>query len=268
MINKETIKNYWNTRLPQRWYSDKEYGTKEYWKEVTDKRYNTYYSYLPKVAEFYIHNKEKVLEIGVGVGTDCLQYAKGGAIVTGIDLTDNAITTVKKRFEQNKLTGEFKVDDAENLSFDDNTFDLVYCFGVLHHTPDTKKCLKEIRRVLKPNGKAIIMLYAKGWKHYVIRLFYNGLLRGQLFKMSKQEVINKNSEVEGNSPLTKVYSKKQIKKLFGDWKPNSIKRYRMGAFFDYSHYGRRMLPRPIRWLAKKLKLEKIFGENWIIKVVK
>ena len=269
IVTKKKIKEYWTNRLPQRWYSKKDYGTEEYWDEVSKKRYSIYYSYLPTIAEFNDHKGEKLLEIGVGVGTDALEYGKGGANVTGIDLTETAIEITKNRFKQKNLKGIFKTDDAENLSFSDNMFDIVYCFGILHHTPNTKKSINEIRRVLKPGGKAIIMLYAKGWKHYCIRLFYNGLLKGQLFKMSKQEVINKNSEVEGNSPLTKVYSRKEIEELFGKkWQHIDIKRYRMGAFFEYSHYGRPMLPKPIRWLSCKLKLERLFGENWIIKVIK
>lgn len=266
-VTKDIIQDYWKGRLPQRWYSKKEYGTKEYWDEVTEKRYLIYYPYLKWEAEFGKHKGEHVLEIGIGVGTDTIQYAKGGAIITGIDLVQSAIDETKKRFEQEELNGTFMVDDAEHLQFDDDTFDFVFCFGILHHTPKTKESINEIKRVLRPGGKAVIMLYAKGWKHYVIRLFYHGLIKGEFFKMSKQEVINKNTEVEGGSPLTKVYSKRGIKKLFTGWSGMKIKRYRMGAFFDYSHYGMKMLPRPIRWLARVLKLERLMGENWIIKVI-
>jgi ubiquinone/menaquinone biosynthesis C-methylase UbiE len=267
-LTKEYIRDYWNKRLPQRWYSNKEYGTLPYWNEVSEKRYTIYYPYLKWEAEFYEHKGEKILEIGVGVGTDTLEYGKGGAEVTGIDLTENAINITSERFIKNGLAGTFLVSDVENLPFENNTFDLVFCFGVLHHTPNIDKSLYEIQRVLKPSGKAIIMLYANGWKHYIIRLFYHGILKGELLRMNKQEVINKNSEVEGNSPLTKVYSKGQIYELFKKWDHIELRRYRMGGFFDYPHYGMRMLPWPIRWMAKKFKLEKVFGENWLIKAYK
>jgi ubiquinone/menaquinone biosynthesis C-methylase UbiE len=267
-ISKLDIENYWNSRLPQRWYSKEEYGTRKYWDEITEKRYSIYYPYLKWEAEFDKHKNETILEIGIGVGTDTLEYGKGGAKIIGIDLTKNAIKITKERFKQNNLKGIFKVGDAENLPFDDETVDLVFCFGVLHHTTNIELALIEIKRVLKPNGKAIIMLYANGWKHYIIRILYHGIIRGELLRMDKQEVINKNSEVEGNSPLTKVYSKRQIYRLFKNWKIKELKRYRMGGFFDYPHYGMKMIPKPIRWMARIFKLEKVFGENWLIKVIK
>lgn len=264
-INKQIIRNYWETRLPQRWYSNKEYGTKEYWDEISDKRYNLYYPFFKKIMGFNDFRGKKLLEIGIGVGTDILEYAKGGAIVTGVDLTQSAVDTVTERFKLYRMEGVFKIGDAENLPFDDNTFDIVISWGVLHHTPNTEKCIEEVERVLKKSGESIILLYAKGWKHYAIRMFYHGIMRGELFRMSAQEVTNKYSEVEGNSPLTKVYNKKQIKKLFLGWNEVNIYRYRLGPYFEYPHYGKPMLPKPIRYMAKVLRLEKILGESWVIK---
>ena len=92
--------------------------------------------------------------------------AKAGADYTGIDLTEAAIELARKRFALSQLNGEFRVSDAENLDFDDASFDLVYSHGVLHHTPDIEAAVREIYRVLKPGGRAIVMLYHRGSYNY------------------------------------------------------------------------------------------------------
>ena len=100
-----------------------------------------------------------VLEIGCGVGLDTFTMAKHGMSITAIDLTDVAIETVKKRFADNDIHANFRAADACNLPFDDDAFDYVYSFGVLHHVADTEKSIEEVFRVLKPSGVAKIMLY-------------------------------------------------------------------------------------------------------------
>lgn len=267
-VNKGRIKDYWETRAPQTWYSKKKAGTKKWFDEIEAKRYGLYYEYIPRVAEFDQHRGKRVLEIGVGVGTDCMQYAKNGAEVYGIDLTKNAVEVTRRNLRLHGLTGNFSTCDAENLKFKDNFFDLVFSFGVLHHTPNPEKVVKEIFRVLKPGGRAIVMFYSKGWKHYLKRVFWHGMVKGDLSRMSMQECINKNTEVHGNSPLTYMVPRKELKRMFGMFAGVSIMRYRLGEYFEYPPYETWMFPYPIRWLAGKLKLERLLGENYIVKAVK
>jgi ubiquinone/menaquinone biosynthesis C-methylase UbiE len=111
-----------------------------------------------------------VLEVGCGLGTDGAQFAKAGAVYTGIDLTDAAIDLAKRRFELFQLPGTFRVADAERLDFPDNTFDIVYSHGVLHHTPDTAAAVREVHRVLRPGGKAIVMLYHRDSYNYRVNI--------------------------------------------------------------------------------------------------
>lgn len=222
---KPLIKEYWQDKQPNIWYSKEEIGTKQYYDKVEKLRYNKYYPHIPKIANFEGHMDEKILEIGVGIGTDLKQYAKNFAICYGVDLTEGAIEQTRKHLGTFNLTANLQVMDAEDLRFDDNTLDLIYSFGVLHHTPDTKKAIGEIKRVLKPNSKAIVMLYSKSWQHYIIRIGVIGILKGELRKMSVQELINKYSEAYGFSPLTKLYNKKEIKELFKDFKEVHITHY-------------------------------------------
>ena len=269
-IEKQNVKNYWEDKTPQTWYSNKDLTQSpvSWFNELSYKRYNVFYEYLLDVAEFNYHSGKKVLEIGTGIGTDLVSYAKNGSIVYGVDLTENAIEMTKKHLQAFNLKAEnLLVADAENLPFEDNQFDLVYCFGVLHHTPNTDKGIQEAIRVLKPGGKFIIMLYSRGWKHYFKRLFIFGLLKGYLFKYGYDKTVNKTTEVQGDSPLTYVLTKKVIKQIFQNLKTESmtIRRYRLGEFFDYAPYNSRKLPGFITKLFYFFSLEKLFGENYIIK---
>ena len=268
-VEKDTIKDYWETRAPQVWYSDKEKEGLPWFNELAYRRYNVYYNYLPQVAEFKYHYGEEVLEVGVGVGTDLVQFAKHGAIVSGIDLTQNAIEMTKRNFTLRGLKYKtLQTGDSENLSFDNNSFDLVYSFGVLHHTPDTGQAVEEIHRVLKEEGKAIVMLYARGWKHYFKRIFIHGIVFGKLFKYGYSKLINFQTEVHGFSPLTYVFTKGEIKKLFHMFGEVEISKHRMGEYFDYAPYKTRMVPRFIKNILDLFTLEKLLGENYIIKAVK
>ena len=249
------IQQWWNNHLPQRNYSDKELYSNGWFDEIEEKRYNVYYKFFPEVLQFTKWENKKVLEIGCGIGTDIIQFAKNKAIVTAIDLTENGVKATKKRFKMYGLKGNIFQANACNLPFESNIFDLVYSMGVMHHIPNIQKAIDEAYRVCKPNGKIIILLYAKGWKHYVFRVILN--------KFWPEKKKDKNSEMWG-CPLTYVFSKREVKRLF---RGNvSIKRYRLGAFFDVKEkaFGMLLFPKFVSKLAYMLKLEKLFGENWII----
>lgn len=268
----EEVKSYWGKKnIPQQWYSKKIPFTLAWFNELSYKRYDRYYAYLKQEAEFAYHHGEEVLEIGCGMGTDLLEYAKHGAIVTGTDLGEDQVTLTRLNFQlHGVLFKEMKVENAEKLSFSDNSFDLVFSFGVLHHTPGTEKAISEVYRVLKPDGTALIMLYARGWKHYLKRCFIHGILKGRWFanKFNWQKVYNEVSEVHGNAPKTAVYTKKQIKKLFRQFPNLEIKKKRLGEFFEYKPYGTVMFSKFVRNLFYLFNLEFLLGENWFIRAQK
>ena len=263
------VQNYWKGKnIPQQWYSDKEPLTLQWFNEIRKKRYNLYYEYLKEEAEFQYHAGEKILEIGVGIGTDLAEFALNGANVTGIDLGEDQVNLTKLNFTLRNLPYEqISQGNAEGLDFEDGTFDLVYSFGVLHHTPDTQKAINEIQRVLKDDGQAIIMLYAKGFKHYIKRCFIHGILLGKLFKngFSWKKVYNEVSEVHGDSPKTEVYSKSEIKRMFSNFNQIEIKKKRLGEFIEYPPYRTFVLPKCIKNFFIFFGFEYFFGENWLIK---
>ncbi|MDA9321720.1 class I SAM-dependent methyltransferase [Gammaproteobacteria bacterium] len=172
-------------------------------------RYNsqeqTRYKLEPYILNFACFNDFQnldVLEIGVGFGADHSRIAQSGPkSLVGVDLTQRAIDNTKVRFELLGLKSNLKTDNAENLSFEDSSFDAVYSWGVLHHSPNTEKCFEEVYRVLRPGGFAKIMVYNKhaptGW---MLWLRY-GLLKLRPF-IGLQKIYSSYLE----SPGTKAYS--------------------------------------------------------------
>src|SRR5437762_2103069 len=180
---KERVRAFWQEHPCGTKFSDAEMGTREFFDRVEAHRYGKEW-HIPIAANFKSTRGLKVLEIGCGLGTDGAQFAKAGADYTGIDLTEASIELARKRFELSGLKGEFRVADAEKLDFPDASFDLVYSHGVLHHTPDIAAAVQEIHRVLKPAGRAIVMLYHRGSYNYrigirVLRRAGTGLLKSQ-----------------------------------------------------------------------------------------
>lgn len=116
---------------------------------------------IPDFAGFDLCGGKRVLEIGVGLGADHTRFAENGAELWGIDLTRRAIKATHQRLSLFGLRSHLGVMDAEALSFDDDFFDMVYSWGVLHHTPDTAKAIDEVYRVVKPDGEVRIMMYHK-----------------------------------------------------------------------------------------------------------
>ena len=170
------------------------------------------YELEPYILDFVSFSKykgKKVLEIGVGLGADHQKFSEAGAVLCGIDLTPRAITYTCQRFEVFGLTCSLQVADAENLPFHDESFDLVYSWGVLHHTPDVNKAIDEIFRVLKKGGEAKIMLYHKySIAGFLLWLRYAFLKLRPL--TSLEEIYSKYLE----SPGTKAFSVEDAYGLF------------------------------------------------------
>ena len=137
----EDVRRYWGKRnIPQQWYSNREPFTLAWFNELSYKRYNRYYEHKKEWAEFAYHRGEEVLEIGCGIGTDSVEYAQHGAVVTAVDLGPDQIELTKLNFSLRGLPyKEVREANVEALPFADNSFDLVYCDGVIHHTPNTQK---------------------------------------------------------------------------------------------------------------------------------
>ncbi len=165
----KTVHNFWNTEACGKHFVENCQDEREFYEKLREYRYRTEW-HIPLLVPFAEAKGKKVLEIGIGHGADGAMFAANGGIYTGVDLTDAALEASKRHFMVLGLTGTFRKENAEALSFPDESFDLVYSHGVLHHTPDTQAAIDEVFRVLKPGGEAIVMLYHKGSFNYHVRI--------------------------------------------------------------------------------------------------
>lgn len=240
---KEKIKSFWETNPCGKRLIPFEEGTKEFFEAVDERRYRNE-PFILEAVDFARHRGKKVLEIGCGLGSDFMKFVENGADAYAVDLTDKAVALTRKRMEVCGRRGGVSTDpdsrpyhqqrplpdvprfswserikqaDAEDLPFPDNTFDVVYSWGVLHHTPDTEKAVAEVFRVLKPGGEFIGMLYNKYSTVTFLVFLYFGILKGGLLRKSWREILSENTEGPGNI-LTKAYTKKEVENLLQDFR--------------------------------------------------
>jgi ubiquinone/menaquinone biosynthesis C-methylase UbiE len=205
---KEQVKQHWEDEPCGTSTATAPRGTPEFFAEVERERYRLE-PYIHAFAGFERWPGRRVLEIGVGLGTDFVRFVRAGADAVGIDLTEAAVAAVRERLAQEGLEAEVLTADAESLPFEDASFDLVYSYGVLHHTPDTVRAIAEVRRVLRPDGEARIMLYSRrSWLALGAWLRW-GLGRGKPWK-SISAVLGEHLE----SPGTKAYTQAELDRLF------------------------------------------------------
>ena len=171
-VSIDTVKAYWDARPCNIRHSTQPVGTREYFDEVEARKYRVE-SHIPAFAQFERWRGKKVLEVGCGIGTDTINFARAGAQVTAVELSEQSLAVARKRAEVFGLDGRirFVAGNAERLSeaLAPETFDLVYSFGVIHHTPFPERAVAEIRRYLGRHSEFRMMVYAKNsWKRIMI----------------------------------------------------------------------------------------------------
>lgn len=258
---KERVRAFWQAHPCGTKFSDAEMGTRAFFELVEAHRYTKEW-HIPEAAGFAAAHGLRVLEIGCGLGTDGAQFAAAGANYTGIDLTDAAVALARKKFELSGLRGKFRVADAERLEFADDCFDLVYSHGVLHHTPDPASAVREIHRVLKPGGRAVVMLYHRGSYNYRIGIRVLRRAGARLLKsesgikivnrltgepleslreharllvstngyLASDEFLSQSTDGAGN-PLARVYSRSEARELFKDFREVGLRAYFLNKRF-------------------------------------
>lgn len=166
-----TVSDYWNKNVSN-WKvaNHLEVGTEVYFREVERYRFEKL-DYLEETVQFESFAGKSVLDVGCGMATDTSRFAKAGAKVTAVDIAPRAIELSRKNFAWRGLDATFETMDGEALSLPDDTFDFVYCHTVLHFTPDPEAMIKEVFRVLKPGGRAILMtINRKSWLYFMHRV--------------------------------------------------------------------------------------------------
>jgi 2-polyprenyl-3-methyl-5-hydroxy-6-metoxy-1,4-benzoquinol methylase len=213
-ISIEKVQDYWNARPCNIRHSTAEVGTKEYFDQVEWRKYFVE-PHIPGFAEFEKWRGKKVLEIGCGIGTDTMNFARAGAEVTAVDLSSESLKLARKRAEVFNLADRvnFYEANAERLSeyIPRQKYDLVYSFGVIHHSPHPEKILAQVREnFVKPGTTLKLMVYYRySWKVLWMLL----LEKGKFWKLD--EIIAKHSEAQTGCPVTYSYTKKSVENLIG-----------------------------------------------------
>jgi SAM-dependent methyltransferase len=240
-------------------------GTREFFDAIERHRYTEYAPWMPGTMGFDQFPGARLLEIGCGMGSDLVQFGRGGAICTGIDITPRSIEITRHRFALYGLHGNFIVSDGERLPFPSDSFDVVYSNGVLHHTPDTAGAIREIHRVLRKGGTAKVMLYHRNSLNYWVDIVLRrGLLRADFLRgRSVNDIMSQFVEYSEHDarPLVKVYSRKEARLLFR-------------VFTDVKVEVRQLLREELRFLSPLVSenlfrtLQKRIGWNVVITAVK
>ena len=166
----EDVQDYWNRRPCNIRHSTKPMGSKEYFDDVEERKYFVE-PHIPAFADFPRWKGRKVLEVGCGIGTDAANFARAGADYHATDLSDASMALARQRFDVFGLEGSFTPGNAEELTrfIKARDFDLIYSFGVIHHTPHPEKVLAEARQLIAADGELRVMLYGKNsWKDIMI----------------------------------------------------------------------------------------------------
>ncbi len=253
------VQSYWNDRPCNIRHSQKEIGSEEYFNEVEWRKYKVE-PHIPGFADFERWRGKRVLEIGCGLGTDTMNFARHGAEVTAVDLSDNSLTLARKRAQVFGLEDRIRFiqADAEHLAeyVPVEPYDLIYSFGVIHHTPHPDRVMEQLRRYLKPTTTVKIMVYNR-WSWKVLWILF-GYGKARFWRLN--QLIAENSEAQTGCPVTYVYSRRQGRRFLEahglrvtEARAGHIFPYRIADYVQYRYvkvWYFRWMP---RWLFRSLE---------------
>ena len=258
----ENVRTYWDSRPCNVRHSPKPPGTKEYFDEVESRKYFVE-PHIPRFSQFEAWRKKRVLEIGCGIGTDTVNFARNGAQVTAVELSEESLGITRKRLALYGVENNVRLyqGNAEHLSgfVPVEQYDLVYSFGVIHHTPHPSRVLDEICFYLKEKGVLKIMVYHRySWKVFWILFTYG---KGRFWKLD--QIVAQHSEAQTGCPVTYTFSKKQLRALLEahgfkitEQFVEHIFPYKISDYVQYRYvkaWAFRWMPLSLfRWLEKRI----------------
>lgn len=253
----EDVQAFWDKQPCNIHHSTSELGSREYFDEVETRKYFVE-PHIPGFAEFEKWKDKKVLEVGCGIGTDTINFAKAGAKVTAIDYSGKSLEIAKKRADVYGLEVDFYKADAEELSktIPVENYDLVYSFGVIHHTPKPQRAVSEIRKYMGPKSVLKIMVYNRySWKVFWILIRYG---KGAFWK--DDELISRYSEAQTGCPVTHTFTKKGVNRLLegfeiSETKVEHIFPYSIEDYKEYRYkkvwYFRYLPKKAFSWMERR-----------------
>jgi SAM-dependent methyltransferase len=171
----DEVRSYWERHIHDLEITTHPVGSRGFFEDLDHYHFEKLH-HLLRLVDFDGYRGKHVLEVGCGAAVDLARFAKGGAICTGVDLAGSAIELARANFQQQGLSADFRVANAEALPFADESFDLVYAHGVVQYTADPPRLVNEVHRVLKPGGEAIFQVYNRvSWLNALSKLMKVGL---------------------------------------------------------------------------------------------
>jgi ubiquinone/menaquinone biosynthesis C-methylase UbiE len=244
--SEDASRHFWTGGQPGLRFASADVGSREFFAEVETRRYSLE-PHILDVVRFERWTGRDVLEAGCGIATDGARFARAGARYTGLDFSPAALELARRRFELESLSGRFVQGSVVELPCEDESFDLVYSHGVIHHVPDTQRAVDEFYRVLRPGGTALVMVYHRGSLNYRLNIMvlrrtlaallllpgaveaiarvtgeapellraHRDLLKrhGLRYLTDRALFLSNNTDGPGN-PLSKVYSRREARELF------------------------------------------------------
>jgi len=274
----KAVEEYWDSTPCGSESSNKNRESRSYYLEIERLRYS-HQPHILSVLDKIDWRAKKILEVGTGVGTDARSIVARGADYEGINVDHGSVAITAKAFSVFSVQGNVQKCSATALTYDNDTFDVVYSFGVLHHIPDVNQAVSEIYRVLKPGGEVLVMLYNKTSINYYVEIMFirkvalklllmPAILRllvrigfpgdklkrhVELYRSSEsptaQEWLSRNTDGPDN-PYSRVYSENEAAALFNQFHliDNEV------HFFDQTHWGviGNLIPDSVRrWIGRK-----------------
>lgn len=257
-----SVRDFWNTRPCNIRHSNQPVGTREYFDQVEARKYLVE-PHILRLANFPRWEGKRVLEIGCGIGTDTINFARAGAQVTAVDLSERSLELARQRAQvyglQDRVT--FYCADAETLSetVPPQPYDLVYSFGVIHHTPHPERVVEQVRQhyVHEKTLLQIMVYHRNSWK-----VLWIVLTEGRCNFRRLDEIVARNSEAQTGCPVTYTYTRDSVSRLLKgftvqDMWVDHIFPYRIADYVKYRYVMNwyfRIMPRPLF-----RKLEQRFG---------
>lgn len=262
------VRRYWDTRPCNIRHSPKPVGSKEYFDEVEARKYFVE-PHIPAFAEFDRWRGKRVLEVGCGIGTDSINFARAGAELTAVDLSAESLRIAAQRAEVMGVADgiRFVEADAEKLAstLAGEQFDLVYSFGVVHHTPHPEQALAQMRQLAAPGGTLKLMVYhRRSWKVFWILVTQE---HGRFWKADER--IAKHAEAQIGCPVAFTYTRREGRELVErvgfrvrEVKADHVFPYRIPDYVDYRYVKEpyfRVMPEPVF-----RRFERAFGWHLLI----
>ena len=248
------VQRYWDERPCNIRHSPKPVGSREYFDEVEARKYFVE-PHIPAFAQFERWRGQRVLEVGCGIGTDTINFARAGADVTAVELSNESLRIAAQRADVMGVGDRirFVQANAEELTaaLDDEPYDLVYSFGVVHHTPRPEQALAEMRALAAPGGTLKLMIYhRRSWK---VLSIVAGQGHGRFWHTD--ELVAENSEAQTGCPVTFTYTRREARELversgfrLRELRVEHVFPYRVRDYVQYRYVKKP----PFRWMPEPL----------------